>query len=87
VYGNPLTVVARMANSLAEDAEYLRAGQILWSGTVCPPTSLQPGGMSPENLAAMPVYGSEAFEGHPYYARADFTRLGSVTMRFAPPEQ
>jgi len=84
VYGNPLTVVARLADSLAQDGEYLRAGEIIWTGTICPPASMTPGGMSPENLAAMAVYGSEAFEGHPHYARADFSRLGSVSLHFAP---
>ncbi len=58
--GNPLSVVAQVANRLAAAGEWLRAGQIVITGSLPPPQRLAPGERE---------------------ARAEFTRLGSVSVR------
>ena len=44
VMGNPINPVAWLANKMAEFDDYLRAGEIIISGSVVTPVRVQPGG-------------------------------------------
>jgi 2-oxo-hept-3-ene-1,7-dioate hydratase len=42
--GNPINPIAWLANKMAEFDDYLRAGEIIISGSVVTPVRVQPGG-------------------------------------------